>query len=169
MLRGIVSGVGWFGLFLAAHIVWFHLIHVRDAFKWIVKGLAACLLGHVATMAVWNWHSTPAYRTVIDTSYGALAIACLFILYMPFYYTIVASLSIQTLICLLESPQNSLTLPELHKHFASRDIVAGRLDTMTRNGYLERVEAGYSVTPKARAMSAVFAFLKNLWKLGPGG
>jgi hypothetical protein len=169
MLHGILSGAGWFAVFLAAHIAWFHAVHVVDAFKWIMKTLAVCVVAHAVTVTLLNFGSQSAVVTLLRIFYGFLAMGCLFILYMPFYYTIVASLSIQTLICLEESPRKSLTILELRERFASRDIVAGRLKIMARNGYLDATPSGYCVTPKARAMSGIFGFLKELWKLGPGG
>ena len=60
-------------------------------------------------------------------------------------------------------------MTQLHARFASRDIVAGRLEIMASNGYLELGPSGYRVTSKARVMSNLFGFLKAVWKLGPGG
>lgn len=169
MLQGILSGAGWFTVFLAIHIFWFHLVHVQDCFKWIAKTLPVFVLAHVATVTILNWGALTGEIIVLRVIYGVLVMACMFILYMPFYYTIVASLSIQTLIYLEEAPRKELTMAELHQRFASRDIVAGRLEIMVSNGYLELGPSGYRVTPKARVMSKIFAFLKGIWKLGPGG
>ena len=169
MLQGILSGAGWFTVFLVVHIVWFHLVHVKDCFKWIVKTLPVSVLAHIGTIVILNWGALSGEIIALRSVYGLLVMACLFILYMPFYYTIVASLSIQTLICLEEAPRNSLRIAELLQRFASRDIVAGRLEIMASNGYLEPASSGYCVTPKARVMSSFFGLLKAIWKLGPGG
>jgi hypothetical protein len=169
MLQGILSGAGWFTVFLVVHIVWFHLVQVKDCFKWIAKTLPVCVLAHIGTIVILNSGAQPGEIIALRTVYGVLAMGGLFILYMPFYYTIVASLSIQTLICLDESPGKSLRIAELHQRFASRDIVAGRLEVMVRNGYLEHGPSGYRATSKARVMSHLFGFLKAVWKLGPGG
>lgn len=169
MLVGICSGAGWFAVFLAVHIAWFHRTHVEDAYKWIIKMLLICVVADTGTILVWNWGTHSGEIAALMIFYGVLVMACLFILYMPFYYTVVASLSIQTLICLKEAPLKTLTLTDLRQRFASRDIVAERLKIMESNGYLERVASGYRITPKARIVSGFFGFLKALWKLGSGG
>jgi hypothetical protein len=169
MLQGIVSGAGWFTVFLVVHVVWFHVVQVKDCFKWIVKAMLLCVLAHIGTIFILEAGTKAGGFVVLRSVYGILIMASLFILYMPFYYTIVASLSIQTLICLEEAPRKALSMTQLRERFASRDIVAGRLEIMASNGYLEPGPSGYRATSKARVMSSVFGFLKAAWKLGPGG
>jgi hypothetical protein len=169
MLHGILSGAAWFAVFLAIHMFWFHLVHVKDCFKAIMKVFTACLIAHAAAICVTASNTVTGGDIAARICYGALTMCCLFILYMPFYYTIVASLSIQTLIYIEHMPRKSASLPALRKRFASRDIVEGRLTTMVSNGYLSQHERGYRVTGKGHMVAHCFLFIKAIWRLGPGG
>ena len=170
MLQGIISGAGWFLLFLAVHVFWFHRVHVVDCSKLIVKILAVCFLGHLATILILDLSQLPADMIALRIGYGALVMTNLFIVYMPFYFTIATSLSIQTLISLEESEAKVLTLAELQQRFASRDTVERRLHIMVRNGYLASETPGrYYITAKGHWVSVCFARLKEVWRLGAGG
>ncbi len=161
MIQGLISGVVWFVLFLIVHIALFHRKHIQNSFPLIMRVFLGCLTGHAVTIQV--------TRGAIPAMYGLVAMACLFILYMPFYYITVASLSIQTLILLRDAVGQSLRITELRQHFASDAIVAGRLKTMVSNGYLIEEQDRYRVTSKGRLVARSFAALKEFWRLGPGG
>lgn len=161
MIQGLISGVAWFALFLIVHIALFHRKHIENCFLLIMRVFLGCVTGHAATML--------ATGRALPVMYGLVVMACLFILYMPFYYITVASLSIQTLILLGAADGQSLHISELRQHFASDPIVAGRLETMVSNGYLRKAKNSYWVTPKGRAVATSFAAVKEFWRLGPGG
>ena len=167
MVPGIHSGALWFALFLAVKLVWFHRNHVRNGFSLIVRILGICILGHTVTVFL----LLPGSGLIRLAAFfcGGAVIFCLFILYMPFYYNVVNSLSIQTLVLLNDSQDKTLAISDLRYRLASVPIVTGRLDTMAANGYLTRSGEGYSLTPKGRTMARIFAALKDFWKLGPGG
>ena len=161
MTQGLISGVVWFAIFLIVHIALFHRKYIENSFPLIMRVFLSCLAGHTVTIL--------ATRGALPAMYGLVAMACLFILYMPVYYTTVASLSIQTLILLRDADGQSLRITELRHHFASDTIVEGRLKTMVSNGYLSEAQDGYRVTPKGRFVARSFATLKEFWRLGPGG
>jgi hypothetical protein len=169
MLQAIVSGSSWFFVFLAVHILWFHRVHVKQCFGLITKMFAGCVIGHTATIVVQNWDTSSTMGIITKEFYGVLTMACLFILYMPFYYTIVSSLSVQTLIFLEESSQHALSMRSLRERFASKSLVHERLKILTSNGYLTEGCDGYTVTRKGHLVSIFFIFFKKLWRLSPGG
>ena len=92
-----------------------------------------------------------------------------FVLYMPFYYTITTSLSVQTVIAVEQAPRGRLAVDELASPSTYERIVQGRLDSMVVAGNLTRDGDRYRATPKGRRVTRFFAALKSLWRLGPGG
>jgi len=169
MLQGIVSGAIWFSVFLAVHIIWFHMIYVERRARFIMVTYACCLTGNVGTVFAADTGAMSVAQMALRIFYGSLVMGCLFVLYMPFFYTIATSLSVQTLVCLEESPKRALNLGALQQRFASPAIVAGRLDVMVTSGYLTVRAGTYSVTSKGRAIAKFFGYLKEIWRLGPGG
>ena len=162
MIQGLTFGAVWFAIFLVTHIAFFHWRNIDNCFSLIARVFLGCIAGHALT-------SFAAGGGVPPFVYGLVVMACLFILYMPFYYITVASLSIQTLILLRDAAGQSLRITELRQHFASDAIVEGRLKTMVSNGYLTEVQDRYWVTAKGRFVARSFAALKEFWRLGPGG
>jgi hypothetical protein len=169
MTQGIVSGASWFLVFLVIHILWLHWARVERCFDLIMKTFTGCLVGHLGTIVALNWGLRSIDQLIVRMCYGSLVMGCLFIVYMPFYYTIVTSLSVQTLICLDEAAGGSLRISALQQRFASAAIVAGRLKTMVDSGYLTEEAGRYRVTSKGHGIAHFFAYLKEIWKLGPGG
>lgn len=169
MLQGIVSGAIWFFLFLVVHVLWFHMAYVERCARLIMIAFACCLAGDAGTILAADFGVLSIDQVVLRVIYGTLVMGCLFIVYMPFYYTISTSLSVQTLICLEETQGRVLSVDELRQRFASTTIVAGRLNVMVANGYLTERAGKYSVTPKGRAIARFFGYLKEVWRLGPGG
>jgi hypothetical protein len=100
---------------------------------------------------------------------GILVYGGMLTLYLPFYYSIVASLSLQSIILLNEQANATLPIVRLHQRFSSRHFVVQRLATMTRNGFLFEREDGYCLTAKGRRVATTFLFFKRLWRLGAGG
>src|SRR5204863_2720308 len=100
MLQGIVSGAIWFLIFLVTHVLWFHLFTVERCAKVILNIFGGCFLGHLFTIVLLNSDAEADSQIILRMCYGTLVMGCLFILYMPFYYTIATSLSVQSLIYL---------------------------------------------------------------------
>lgn len=169
MLEGLLSGLSWFVLFLLIHIIWFHFNYVERCGSFLLTLLLCCTAGHAATFWLITRNDGSAAQSALGIVYGILVMVCLFILYMPFYYTIATSLSVQSLIFLETNSKRSLTVDDLREHFASREIVAGRLAVMALNGYLREESGRYFIAPKGHRIAVFFSYLKDLWKLGPGG
>jgi hypothetical protein len=92
-----------------------------------------------------------------------------FVLYMPFYYTVVASLSVCTMVMIGERPGARMPIAELREEFVSRRLVRQRLATMATNGFLIPRGDAYALSPKGRFTAAMFSRIKKLWRLGAGG
>src|SRR5262249_15865344 len=94
--------------------------------------------------------------------------ACLVILYVPAVYTVLTSLSVQTLIT-LRRHGGAVSEADLYDRFASRLIVEGRLATLVGSGYLAANGTGFRLTSRGRTLAKIFAGIKRLWQLGAGG
>jgi hypothetical protein len=105
---------------------------------------------------------------VLSLAHGCLAYACLFVLYVPIFYSLTTSLSVETLISLLLRG-GQIEQKELYGRFASLDFSQDRVGTLYSSGYLILGEGSYRPTGRGRAIAACFATLKSLWRLGPGG
>ena len=125
MHEALALGAGWFLTFLVIHILLFHYTYVQDCFKVILKLFIGCIIGYLSTILALGPVGRYADQIIIQVVYGLLLMGCLFILYMPFYYTIVASLSIQTLIFIQESGGNALSIEQLRQRFASTESWRG--------------------------------------------
>ena len=101
--------------------------------------------------------------------WGTLTYVALFTLYMPFFYTIAASLTVQTLVLLAREADGTLPISSLFDRFGSRKLVAGRLTVMSQNGLVSLDGTEYRLTPKGKFIARMFAFLKRFWRLWPGG
>jgi hypothetical protein len=99
---------------------------------------------------------------------GSLVMASLFVLYMPFYYTVATSLSVQSLI-MIDRAGGVMPLRRLTDTFVSDAILHVRLDSMARNGYVIRQGDTYCVTSKGMHIAKLFSTIKRIWALGPGG
>lgn len=157
----LASSVAWVAGAIGAHALVFHLVRVRRRARTLAGLFGAAVLGHlgVALSA-----GTDGWRAV----YGVVLIGCAFICYMPFYYTVSASQSVQMLIALERRP-GGLDPDELRRLYPVDDVLAGRLETLVGAGYLRAVEGRLALTRKGRMIARAFASVKRVWRLGPGG
>jgi hypothetical protein len=157
----LASAVAWVGAALLAHLALFRLVRVERRARALVVLFSGAATGHLATALLAGagaWHAL----------YGLVLIACAFICYVPFYYTVAASQSVQMLIA-LASARDGLSGDELRRMYAVEEVFAGRLHTLVGAGYLVRGPGGYALTAKGRVVAVAFRAVKTLWNLGPGG
>jgi hypothetical protein len=108
--------------------------------------------------------------TVMGLLWGVLTLIGLFVLYMPFYYTIASSLSVRTLVLLAAQPNGRLPTAEVCERFVSRALIGHRLEIMRANGFLAATAQGaFSLTPKGRNLAGIFARIKRFWRMEAGG
>jgi hypothetical protein len=173
MIIGLLAGLLWFVLFFAAHLA---------AIRWAVSESKArinqrLLIAGLAGITITLWPTAAALGPsllahgglIMGTLWGILTYVGLFILYMPFYYTVVASLSVRTMVMLHRRPDARMLMAELREEFVSRRLVGQRLATMAANGFLVRRGGAYALSPKGRSIATVFLCVKRFWKLGAGG
>ena len=173
MILGFCMGVAAWILFLAGHIAAVRLARVEHRAKFdqlfFAIGLAviACWMGWAAAEldeSLWTHGGW-----LMGMAWGVLSYVSLFVLYMPFYYTVAASLSIRTLVILLHQPDGSLPLRVLLQDFSSTEFLKARLDAMATNGILFRDNGSYRLSRKGRIIAMIFMRCKRSWHLGTGG
>jgi hypothetical protein len=173
LLIGALLGALWFALFVAAHVGTFatRTVKNRSAVILLLYGtaLAGAIVSAVLVPADVLPGLTPTSHRIVAVLGAAAVMVSAFILYMPFYYTIITSLSIQTLIQIEEAPGQRLAVAALAAPAVYTQIVHGRLESMVQAGNLTRADDRYVTTPKGRRVAGIFATLKQLWRLGPGG
>lgn len=169
MAVALTSAVLWTIAFLATQASLLHWVVPRNPFKVTVLAFAFALAGNTLSVSCTIAGTTDIHQGLLRAVYADLAMLCAFILYMPFYYTVAASLSVQTVIALARTPHGMASLPTLYSHFASMSILEVRLQSMVVNGYLTRHEDNYRLTRKGSSTAWVFQCFKKCWRLGPGG
>jgi hypothetical protein len=174
MLLGIVVGACCFAAFVGCQVA-----ASRTRPQWSPSAAIYRLLGAaIVCELVATWllvayaHSispgtTPHYLLSAITGLGTLL--ALFVLYVPLYYTIAASISVQVLMAIQHSPGMALHVSEIRTLVLSDGIVQRRLESMVHAGNLQRVDSGFRLTRKGRLIARVFGSVKSVWKLGPGG
>src|SRR6266481_3808024 len=165
-LVALMAAATWFVVFVFVHIG-----GVRARFenaRWLLISYAACFLGTLVTaIAVTAWHHG-IQAVSLAAMMAALTSACLFALYVPALYTVLTSLSVQTMM-LLRRRGGALSEAELYNRFASCKIIEQRLATLLASGYVASDGPSYRLTPRGRAIAKIFRPIKILWNLGPGG
>ena len=173
MILGSYIGLGIFLIFLFGHWILLTIYCLRNTGRsYLIK---QCLL--VSLIAISSIIYLLYLNKLIITEFLFLPIIfsyltffCLYVLYMPFFYTISASLSVQTLILLLRNESSSASLIFLRSKFASHDLINGRLNIMKKNNFLSLdIDGFYHLKIKGQITSYFFNWLKIIWKLLPGG
>jgi hypothetical protein len=173
MLAGIAIGTAWFAALVVCHIGRFHWAPPADRFKFIAKAFVLAVVGAVVSVLILSANRPEddvlVWRTVIDGIVALVTMGCLFILYVPFYFVIATSLSVQTLNLMNGLPGGAIAIDHLRDIFASRRIIEGRVRTMVSNGYLAEDDGTFRLTGKGRRVAGIFNLVKRLWRLGAGG
>lgn len=173
MILGLIAGTVFFLLFLIGHAV---ILRALPAAAKPRANQFLFLMGVIGiATAVWPltaYTPNPVLTQggfMLATLCGLLLYAGLFVLYMPFYYVVVSSLSVRTIVLLSRKPGGALSLASLQDEFVSIQLVGRRLDIMVENGFLCRAPSGYELTAKGKNVARIFDNLKRIWKLGAGG
>ena len=157
----LTAGAVWTAAAVAGHFAIFHMVEVEHRARTLTllfAGAAFATLGMCLLLDVDRWR----------TLYGMSMVACAYLLYMPFYYTVSASQSVQLVIDIHAAP-DGLSVEELRGRHPVDEILAGRLETLLWAGYVTEVDGRFALTGKGRLTSRPFRAVKALWRLGPGG
>jgi hypothetical protein len=173
MILGLLAGLLWFALFFAAHLAVIHWASseskARINQQIFLAGLAGIAISLWPASAIVQGSALAHGGLIMAVLWGVLSYAGLFVLYMPLYYTVVASLSVRTMVMLHRRPGARMPIAELREEFVSRRLVGQRLATMATNGFLIPRGDAYALSPKGRFTAAMFSRIKKLWRLGAGG
>ena len=166
-LIGLAAAAAWFCGFAGFQV--FSLRAGSGGARSLSTAFAVSIAGMLATIVVAIAIEAPQFLSLLlALAMGLLASACLFVLYVPALYTILTSLSVETLM-LLDSNGGALPEAELYGRFAGQPLFESRLLTLTKSGYIEESGGRYRLLSRGRTVARPFAALKELWRLGPGG
>jgi hypothetical protein len=163
---GLGTAAGWFAIFVMLHIAL--LSRGQHHAGAMLRAYGSAALGLVITAAGLTSLVMGTPSLAVALANGCFAFACLFVLYVPSFYTLTTSLSVATLILLLKSG-GQLNEAELYERFAGRDLAAGRLATLHDSGYIKLAGDQCRVTRRGRSVARFFVAIKALLRLGPGG
>jgi len=162
----VLAAAAWFVAFVLAHVLGWRA--GRGQAGWLLLTYAASLVGMLVTVGGATLASHGLLPAILAAALAVLISACLFVVYVPVVYTVLTSLSVQTML-MLRRRGGAMSERELYGRFAGRAILQERLATLAASGYLVPEGTRFRLTPRGRSVARVFAFVKALWKLGPGG
>jgi hypothetical protein len=188
MIKATAIGFTCFLIFLVLHVAVFRSIRLRERFRALTV-LFYCLIPvyavlYAALPSPYVVNLVPAgpgapfmavetfYRATLAVNFlGGLALyVFLFLGYCQFYFIVDRSISVRVMIEIENSPGKALSFDEIKRAYSFNGILTRRLEHMVEGRYLMKDPSGmYSNTPKGRAEARLFAFLKDLLMLGPGG
>jgi hypothetical protein len=168
MMVSLASACFWFGLYVVTKWTWLANRRVKDRGKLAVSLFALFAVLQAATVVIFAAAHDLSDGLALSAITGLTSMGCMFVLYMPLYYTIATSISVQSLIE-VSRRGGQIPVERLYDMFASRQIVSTRLETMCRNGYLNRAGDAFELTFKSKRVVALFRAIKRIWKLGAGG
>jgi hypothetical protein len=161
----VVGALAWFAAFVLAHIAGWRAGYGNA--RWLLISYGSSVVATLTTVMGFMAQSD-MIAAIAPVLLALMTSACLFVLYVPAVYTVLTSLSVQTLVMLRRSA-GALPQAALYEHFAGRAIVDDRLATLAASGYLVAEGTRFRLTPHGRALASIFARLKNMWRLGAGG
>lgn len=172
MILGAIYGLATFAAFFCVQIIFIRCLSQTQWLVWNKRCVLAALVIIAATTGPMQglygsaWLASGGW--LFGALWGCLTFLCLYVLYMPFYFVVMTSLSVESLI-MLDKAGGSLRISRLQDRFTSEAFAADRFATMDRNGMLRQTPDGYVVTKKGRQTIRPFLFIKSLWRLGAGG
>jgi hypothetical protein len=174
MIAGLICGLFWFAAFLLGQLVVLRHAPVLVRPRATNLVLAGCLVGTAVSALAVCLLTDPSDLTRggggMAMIWGELTLVSLFVLYMPFYYTVAASLSIRTLVLLASTADGRKPIADVREQFVSRALVGQRLEIMRANGFLTESSGGsFTLTPKGQRLARIFAALKHFWRMDAGG
>jgi hypothetical protein len=146
---------------VAGHFAIFHMVQVEHRARTLTLLFASAAF---ATLWACLLLDVDRWRTL----YGMSVVACSFLLYMPFYYTVSASQSVQLVID-IHAAADGLSVEEIRERYPVDEILAGRFETLLWAGFVTERDGRFALTGKGRLISRPFRAVKALWRLGPGG
>jgi Ca2+/Na+ antiporter len=155
------AGAAWTAAAVVGHVMIFHFARVEHRARTVTLLFA---LAAFATLWTCLLLDVDRWRSV----YGMVVVACSFLLYLPFYYTVAASQSLQLVIEVRAAP-HGLSREQIQRRYPVQETLAGRLETLAWAGYIVGVDGRFALTFKGRLVSRPFRATKKLWRLGPGG
>ncbi|MDP2923144.1 MAG: hypothetical protein Q8O30_05420 [Candidatus Omnitrophota bacterium] len=183
MLKGVVIGFFCFISFLILHVIIFHNREIKCRFLTLVMIFYALVPFYILlyiiipadALVLISADPRVMPGTVIGLSQvfnffiGLAIYHLLFFGYCQFYFLLDRSVSVRTMIELMQHPQKKMTKEEIKKAYDFDDFISRRLKHMLDSKYITQESSYYTNTAKGRLLAKVFRFLKEYLRLGIGG
>jgi len=169
LLTGSIAALLSFAAFVLLHIVVAHVGKPTSPFRMITRLYAISWAAGVGMAVAADTLGNSPQERLLAVLTAAMVSMALFVLYMPFYYTFAASLTLQTVLTLDRAGEDGVRLSDLYAAYASDQTLLARMDSMVASGNLVRAGLAYRLTRRGRLLACVFRVVKDLWQLGPGG
>ena len=164
-LLAVVVAALWFLVFVVAHIA--GLRAGFDNARWLLRCFLITTMALIFTVIAMSADFRDIGASLLAVLVAVLTSACLLALYIPALYTVLTSVSVETMMFL--SGHGDTPESELYGRFAGCPIMQHRTTTLSGNGYVERDGPPFRLTSRGRRIATIFAWLKAFWKLGPSG
>jgi hypothetical protein len=175
-VRGILAAVATIGLYVILHALWFHVVPVQRKLAAMLRLWALGTPVYVLAWVVlpddgaWLPASLVAASDAVNWLNGLFLYWALFAGYYQFVNMADNSVGVRSLIELDRSGKDELTVAGLEERYPLGPMLGHRLDRLVASGFLVRDPDGrYRCTPKGAEGGRIFARLKALLGLGPGG
>ncbi|HUP58240.1 MAG TPA: hypothetical protein VM598_12355 [Bdellovibrionota bacterium] len=154
----------------AAQTAAFRWFPPTDRFRFLRRALGSGLIASavIAWLAFPSLGATEWPREIVVLA-ALVALGFLFLLTLSFYTAVDGSLRTRMLILLDRSLGGKGTRSQVMEAYGLTTLAERRIEKMRIGGMLEPRGHGHVLTPKGRAMSAVFAGVKRFLRLGIGG
>ena len=113
------AGAAWTAAAVIGHFVIFHFARVEHRARTVTLLFTLAALAALWTCLLLD---VDRWRAV----YGVVVVGCSFLLYMPFYYTVAASQSVQLVIEVRAAP-HGLSREQIRRRYPVQETLAGRL------------------------------------------
>ncbi len=171
LIEGALTGFRMFAFFVVSHWIIFGLFRPKNRSRVLFR--TTLFFWILILLRFYHPHyslgSFGMEIFVVQVTGATLSFACMWFLYMPFYYSIQTSISVGMLIRILQSGSAGFPVLELKPEAGTKFVVKQRLETMVVAGYVTTSPDGYRLTDKGRYVAHCFRTLKKFWKLGAGG
>ena len=164
MITGIFVALSSAAIFLLLHVAIFHFLRPKRHFRSIVL----TFLGVIPVYAVLFWVFSDSFAAHYFLN-GLVIFLFLFLGYCQFYFIVDRSVSVRIMIEIEKSQGKSLTEEQIMGVYSLEGMMVRRLQHMEDGGYITRQSGAYMNTGKGSLEARLFAWLKDLLRVGLGG
>lgn len=159
MLKGILISLTLTALGMIIQIV---LSHIRQPEK-LFNFTLAIFGASIPVYAALYFFLASEKSSALGFLNGLLVHLLLYFNYVQCLYYFTRPVTLRILIEFLNSPGERLTKSDLQKNYSLGWMIRSRLDLIVLNGYVQKSNAAYTLTPKGARFAKLLLFLRNFF------